>query len=247
MNKREEESALAERDRNTLYKPTVDTGLEEFNSKTSYLRMDDEIISLYRSTHALLNDSQHKVIQFIGSREGEGTSTIAREYAMLAVSQFKKSVLLLDADIQKPSQHNFFRTTPVHSLEDIMKDIMNEGTSTESACYRVGSSSLSISTISHHAPSSLQIFDYLANGNFRERLHHYDLLIIDSPPATISSDGLAISRLADGVVLVLEAEKTRWPVAESIKDKITQNGGKIIGIALNKRRYHIPESIYRRL
>jgi Mrp family chromosome partitioning ATPase len=247
MNKIKKRIAYAQQDRNRLYKPTVVTGLEGFNSKTSYLSMNDDIISLYRSTQALLKDSQHKVIQFIGSREGEGTSTIAREFAMLAVSQFKKSVLLLDADIQKPSQHNFFRIAPVHSLEDMMKDIMRDGSSTESACYRVGNSSLSISIISRHSPSSLQVFDFFGDGNFRKNLHQFDLLIIDSPPATISSDGLAISRLADGVVLVLEAEKTRWPVAESIKDKIIQNGGKIIGIALNKRQYHIPESIYRKL
>jgi Mrp family chromosome partitioning ATPase len=51
----------------------------------------------------------------------------------------------------------------------------------------------------------------------------------------------------DGVVLVLEAEKTRKPVAENLKNRILQNGGNILGMVFNNRRYHIPESVYKRL
>jgi Mrp family chromosome partitioning ATPase len=239
----EEALVLSLKERNRIYEPSVDTGLEDFIAKTSYLGMDDDIIGLYRSTHALLTGSQHKVIQFIGSREGEGTSTIAREYAMAAVAKFNKSVLLLDADIQKPSQHTFFRITPVFSCEDRMRD----GKALEDAFFKVGSSGLSVSIISRHSATSLQVFDFLGNGNFRKKLRQFDLILIDSPPATTSSDGLAISRLADGVVFVMEAEKTRWPIAESIKEKIIQNGGKILGIAFNKHRHHIPGAVYRRL
>jgi Mrp family chromosome partitioning ATPase len=51
----------------------------------------------------------------------------------------------------------------------------------------------------------------------------------------------------DGVVLVVEAEKTRWPVAENVRDKIKGSGGNILGIVLNKRRYYIPEWVYKKL
>jgi Mrp family chromosome partitioning ATPase len=51
----------------------------------------------------------------------------------------------------------------------------------------------------------------------------------------------------DGVVLVVEAEKTRWPVAETVRDKIKNSGGNILGIVLNKRRYYIPDWIYNKL
>jgi Mrp family chromosome partitioning ATPase len=75
----------------------------------------------------------------------------------------------------------------------------------------------------------------------------FDLILIDSPPATTSPDGLALSSKVDGIVLVVEAEKTRWPVAESTKNRILSSGGKILGIVLNKRRYHIPDFVYKRL
>ena len=72
-------------------------------------------------------------------------------------------------------------------------------------------------------------------------------ILVDSPPATTSTDGLAISSKVDGVVLVVEAEKTRWPVAETVRDRIKSSGGNILGIVLNKRRYYIPEWIYKKL
>jgi len=51
----------------------------------------------------------------------------------------------------------------------------------------------------------------------------------------------------DGVVLVVEAEKTRWQVVESLKEKIENSGGNILGMVFNKRRFYIPENIYRRM
>ena len=75
----------------------------------------------------------------------------------------------------------------------------------------------------------------------------FDLVLIDSAPASASPDGIGLSRFADGVVLVLEAEKTRKPVAENLKNRILQNGGNLLGMVFNNRRYHIPDFVYKRL
>ena len=75
----------------------------------------------------------------------------------------------------------------------------------------------------------------------------YDLVFIDSSSASSSPDGIEIARRVDGVVLVVEAEKTRWQVVENLKEKIENSGGNILGMVFNKRRFYIPESIYRRL
>jgi Mrp family chromosome partitioning ATPase len=51
----------------------------------------------------------------------------------------------------------------------------------------------------------------------------------------------------DGVVMVIESGKTRKQVALRAKKDIVEAGGKVLGVVLNKRRYHIPKWIYRRL
>ena len=53
--------------------------------------------------------------------------------------------------------------------------------------------------------------------------------------------------MVDGVVLVVEAEKTRWPVALNVKEKTEQGGGRVLGVVFNKRKYYIPEWLYRRI
>lgn len=189
----------------------------EYPSKNSKLRMDKEMIGLYQTIDSLLSHFPKKVIQFIGSRKGEGTSTIIREFARVSATKFNKLVLIVDADGRKSNQHLFPNIKPEH----------------RPACLLVSTKQI----------SDNQRFDTLWE-KLRQR---FDFILVDSPPATSTPDGLSISPKVDGVVLVLEAEKTRWPVAESVKAKIVQNGGRILGIVFNKRHYYIPEFIYKKL
>jgi len=75
----------------------------------------------------------------------------------------------------------------------------------------------------------------------------FDLVVIDAPPAHVSSLGVAVSGKADGTLLVVEAERTRAPVVEMVKRRIAESGGKVVGAVLNRRRYHIPDFIYRQI
>jgi protein-tyrosine kinase len=188
----------------------------EHPSKNSKLRMEEEMIGLYQNINSLLSHFPKKVIQFIGSHEGEGTSTIIHEFARV-LAKFNKLVLIVDADGRKPYQHLF----------------PNIKSKYRPACLLV---------------SNGQISDNQRFGNIWEKLRQqFDFILVDSPPATSTTDGLSISPKVDGVVLVLEADKTRWQVAESVKAKIVKNGGRILGIVFNKRRYYIPEFIYKKL
>jgi Mrp family chromosome partitioning ATPase len=91
------------------------------------------------------------------------------------------------------------------------------------------------------------MLEFARGAGFWEPLRErFDLIIVDSPPATMFHDGPGIVSMVDGVVLVVEAEKTRWPVALSVKEKIEQSGGRILGVVFNKRKYYIPKWLYRR-
>lgn len=75
----------------------------------------------------------------------------------------------------------------------------------------------------------------------------YDLVVIDTPPACESSIGLAIASKADGVILVVAAESTRWPIVARVKSQIEKAGGNLLGTILNKQKHHIPDYIYKHL
>ena len=72
----------------------------------------------------------------------------------------------------------------------------------------------------------------------------FDFTIIDAPPLRANADGIYLSGLVDGVLLVVNAGKTpRW-VVQNVQKQIADAGGKIIGVVLNKRRYHVPRWLY---
>lgn len=205
---------------------------------------ENEMVALSRNIDALLATSPKKVIQFIGPQGGEGTSTVIRDFAMVSAARLGKSVLLLDADPQSPSQHLFFHLQPKFGWEEILR---NKRTFKKAIC-RIGDTSLHVYP---NPPGSASLPKALFSPEIKEFWEEvkqkFDLVLIDSAPASASPDGIGLSRFVDGVVLVLEAEKTRKPVAESLKNQVVQNGGNLLGMVFNNRRYHIPESVYKRL
>ena len=74
-----------------------------------------------------------------------------------------------------------------------------------------------------------------------------DWVLFDSPPITHHMDSVVLAPKVDGVVMVVEAERTRWEVAENARKSIKGGNGNVLGVILNKRRYPIPEWLYTRL
>ncbi len=205
---------------------------------------DAELFGLYQNISGLLPDTPGKAIQFIGSREGEGVSTLVRDFAQAAASRFNRRVLIMDAAHHNPTQHLHFNIKGGFGW----RDALGAGTPPCKACYQAGNDNLFLSPITSTPVLTPRIHDYaVVDRLFGELRQTFDLIIIDSSPATTSPDSVAMTRFADGVILVLEAEKTRWQVVESVKNRIIKNGGTILGVIFNKRRFYIPAFVYDRL
>jgi Mrp family chromosome partitioning ATPase len=74
-----------------------------------------------------------------------------------------------------------------------------------------------------------------------------DWVMFDAPHINSYDDSIALAARVDGVIMVVEAEKTRWEVAEHAKQRVENSNGKILGVILNKRQSHIPDWLYKRL
>lgn len=82
---------------------------------------------------------------------------------------------------------------------------------------------------------------------FSDMRGQFDFTLLDSPPINMSPEGLTLAPWVDGVLLVVRAGHTRREVVQHAKEQIQLNGGKILGVVLNRRRYVIPDFLYRRL
>ena len=75
----------------------------------------------------------------------------------------------------------------------------------------------------------------------------FEYSIVQAPPAGESDQTTAMAQLADGIILVLSAHRTRRAAAGKIKAALEATGARILGIVLSDRMFPIPEAIYRRL
>lgn len=211
---------------------------------TAEVEMEEEMISLYQTITSALPDVKHPSVLFIGSRSNEGTSTVARQLARTASLRIGKNVLLIDLDRSRPDLHVYANM----QLQGEIDEVVCTGSAIDKAFRQVEDSSLYVMPLFQSTMVTPRTLDYARSGLFWESLQNrFDLIIVDAPPATRFPDGLGMVSSVDGVVLVVEAEKTRWPVALNVKQKVLANGGKIIGIVFNKRRYYIPRWLYKRL
>jgi len=207
--------------------------------------MHKEMALLYQQIDSLLHGSPKKVIQFIAAREGEGTSTIVREFARTSATILGKSVFLFNAELPDalPSPAGAGGVGDDGGGQDLRTP-----EASETDVSRVEPSTTSVCLIPQDFTNIRKYFYSPRIDSFWDSLRQqFDLILIDSPPFETSPDGIAISHRVDGVVLVLEAEKTRWPVAEHLKKQILLNGGNILGVVFNKRRYYIPEFVYKQI
>ena len=208
------------------------------------LSMSDEMAWLHHQVEFLLASTPNKLIQFIGSRRGEGVSTIVREFAKIAVEKHGKSVLVLDSAYQDPARRINFNVT----CEYGWLDLIEKGELVDKAFFRFGESNLYFAPISIQASLVPPIADLSATVTLWKKLkERFDLILVDSSSDANTAESIALSRNVDAVILVVEAGKTRRKVVESLKKKILANGGSILGVILNKRRHYIPEALYKRI
>lgn len=208
------------------------------------LGLKTEMLGLYRRLDNVFPGLHQKVILFLGVKGGEGVSTVVSCLARAASEHLNRKVAILDADILHPTQHRLFGVSPTVGWDDVLRGDQLA----ESVFYPTSSDRLWVVPVSSAKAGTVQVIDAPGMESFfwtlRER---FDLVLIDATPATVFPDSIALSRKADGVVLVIEAESTRWPVVETIHQQITNAGGRVIGIVFNKRRYYIPKFIYSKL
>jgi capsular exopolysaccharide synthesis family protein len=182
-----------------------------------------------------------QVVLIISSVEGEGASTVARNVAKM-LSQ-KGPILLLDANLRSPSQHVAFGV----EISPGFNDVANQNTDLEKAVRNGFTPGLSLMT-------SGELRDdppLLSSGALVEAMDalrsRFDWIIIDGPPATVYPEVVSLAGLADCAVLVVQAERTRWEVADQARRILEESGLHILGAVLNRRKFHIPNSLYKRI
>lgn len=198
----------------------------------------DELVNLYQAIETALPEGGGHIVEFISATAGEGTTTVARELAHAVASQVGRRVLVLT--VRSPRGNG-------HARDGVsLNDVLEGGGDIRSAVRQAPGTSFLEATLWATEGSSRYLFDPDSMKEMFGKLTELvDVVIIDAPAALSGFAGLALARQASGIVLVVEAERTRSPIVEQARRSIEANGGRILGVVLNKRRFHIPRFLYR--
>ena len=102
------------------------------------------------------------------------------------------------------------------------------------------------------AEAAFRSQDWAGSWQFRRDLiarwrSDFEYVLLDCPSSGTSNEATAFAQHVDGIILVVEANRTKSQQLKLTEHQLQMAGGKILGYVLNKRRYLVPEWIYRRL
>ena len=185
-----------------------------------------------------------KSILFTSTSPGDGTSTTAIHLAACLVRDTDLKVLLVDANLRAPCLHEVFGVDHTHGLSDWL----TKAGDMTSRMKKIGATNLYVMPCGSKHSNPVALFESSAFDEFLRNSHGwFDFVILDAPPTTSFSEARVICRKVDGVVLVLGSGTTRRQVALNAKREVEEAGGKVLGVVLNRRKFHIPTWIYERL
>jgi Mrp family chromosome partitioning ATPase len=178
-----------------------------------------------------------RLIGFIASGAREGTSSVAQAYAGAAATQLRRRVLLLDAAADPESDANslvgVLQALAANPRSDEPLNVLDPESPDGSTCDSDGAAS---------------VWELLPRTDLWFALRdRYDEVVIDLPAPSVSRVGLAVAPYCDGVAVVVEAERTRAPVAENLVMNLRSVRARVLGAVMNRRRFHLPARVYRML
>lgn len=162
---------------------------------------------------------------------GEGKTTTAVNLG-IALAQAGKRVVLVDADLRRPSIHKFFQMTNDRGLSSLL---LPDGASLEHALRPTGIEGLSILTSGVIPPNPSELLASPKMQDLIEQLRATnDMIIFDTPPVLAVADTVILAKRVAGVVFVVEGGRTRSEVFRRATDTMRQVGVKIFGAVINK-------------
>ena len=193
----------------------------------------------------LLPSSPPNVVVFTALEPRSGCSRVCAHAADLFASKVNASVCLVDANLDQPSLHTRFGVPNQSGLTDILKDV---GWDMKNVTSQVPGGVLWLMTGgSPDHDRELLGRSPILSARMAELRGRFDFVLVDAPSTSVSEAAFVLGRLADGVVVVVQANSTRRETARLMTEEFEENHVRVLGAVLHGRTVPIPEAIYKRL
>lgn len=174
-------------------------------------------------------DGDLRSIMVTSTNPSEGKSTTIANLAVLYAQQGKK-VLLIDADLRKPTVHHTFSLTNKAGLSSVLTN----NVSLKEAVHKTDLDNLYVLTSGPVPPNPTDLLDSKAMDKLvTAMLDVFDLVLFDTAPVLPVPDALVLSRKCDGVILVAKSGSTKKESLKKVKESLEKAQARILGVVLN--------------
>ncbi len=187
-----------------------------------------------------LRDQPFKTLMVATGRPGQGATTTICNLA-IALAQIGKRVILIDADMRKPSLHKFFGVSNDIGLSTLLQgkckltDVLRK-TDIENLVVIPG------------GPQPMNPSELLGSERMRELVEmleeHCDLVLFDTPSTIVFSDGPMLASWIDAVIMVVSANQAPRGTETQTRDLLRKAKANILGVVVNRMQPDAVDSCY---
>lgn len=191
-----------------------------------------QVSELYRMIQTKLKlqglDKKLKTIVVTSSVPQEGKSTVSANFSV-TLAQLGRRVLLIDADLRHPTQHQIWEISNAAGLSEV---IIGKTDLETTVCQVMDN--LDVLTAGTMPPNPLAIFDSQGmTALMQEVSDQYDFVIIDTPPLTLAAHTLTLNQMTDGTILVTRPGLVDAKSVNATKEMLEPLERKVLGIVVN--------------
>ena len=193
---------------------------------------DATLVEQYRRLGAALHHHQlqsgARTLMVTSAVAAEGKTLTATNLALTLSHSYQRRVLLIDADLRRPSIHEILRLPNLTGLSDSLRHPEKTGLR-----FHTISPFLSALTAGRadSDPMAGLVSDTM-NRLLAEAAQQFDWVIVDTPPVALLPDANLLAAMIDTAILVVSARATPYPLVRRAMDAIGQQ--RILGVVLNR-------------
>ena len=223
------------------------SGKKSPRNKKSYILDEDSafmIVEAYKKFRTnlqfVLSQSDKKSFIITSPMPDEGKSTVALNTGIV-FSQLGKRVMIIDADMRKPTVYKKLGLTNHVGLSSVLGNFNDL-----SEAIKPFRENIDVITSGPIPPTPSEMLSSKRMDDILKRLEQaYDVIILDTPPINMVADALSLSDKVGGAVLVVRERSTKYEAVKKALAAIDDIGMKLFGTVINGSRNSIGKLGYR--
>ncbi|MEA3328189.1 MAG: polysaccharide biosynthesis tyrosine autokinase [Candidatus Omnitrophota bacterium] len=199
------------------------------------LKPEDPVSEAFRAIRTSIvfsSTEEHPLKSIVVTSPGpkEGKTTLLCNLAIV-VARSQRKVLLVDADMRKPRLHTIFKAGNDVGISNFLSGQADFNQSTQKTEIK----NLFLVSSGPNPPDPSELLSSHKMKEFIEDAKRkFDFILFDSPPVTVVTDAVVLSRIVDGAVVILESSKTNKRAIPGIDQLLKNSRVRVIGAIINK-------------